>query len=73
MKPSYWTVYGRYESLDPNRALGDDALRRVVVGSVLPVNVPEYLRLGLEYVYDRPQGPGALNRQGARAEVHIAF
>ena len=73
VKPSYWTVCGRYESLDPNRALGDDALRRVVVGSVLPVNVPEYLRLGLEYVYDRPQGPGALNRQGARAEVHIAF
>jgi hypothetical protein len=73
VKPSYWTLYGRYEFLDPNRTLSDDALRRVVLGSVLPVNVPEYLRLGLEYVYDRPQGPGALNRQGARAEVHIAF
>lgn len=73
VKPSYWTVYGRYEFLDPNRTLSNDALRRIVVGSVLPVNVPEYLRLALEYVFDTPQGPGALKRQGARAEAHIAF
>ncbi|HVS59498.1 MAG TPA: hypothetical protein VHE82_02265 [Gemmatimonadaceae bacterium] len=73
VKPSYWTVYGRYEFLDPDRALSDDALRRVVVGSVLPVNVPEYIRLGLEYFLDTPQGSGALKRQGASAEVHIAF
>jgi hypothetical protein len=73
VKPTYWTVYGRYEFLDPNRALSDDAMRRVVLGSVLPVNVPEYLRLGLEYFLDTPQGPGALKRQGVRAEVHVAF
>ena len=72
-KKSYWTVYGRYEFLDPNRRLADDALRRVVIGSVLPVNVPEYLRLGLEYFYDTPQGPEALKRQGVTGEVHIAF
>ena len=73
VKPTFWTVYGRYESVDPNRSLSDDALRRVVLGSVLPVNVPEYLRLALEYVFDTPQGTGALTRQGARAEIHIAF
>jgi len=73
VKPTFWTLYGRYESLDPNRALGDDALRRVVLGSVLPVNVPEYLRLGLEYFLDLPQAPGAPKRQGTRAEVHLAF
>ena len=73
VKPSFWTLYGRYEYLDPDRALSDDALRRVVLGSVLPVNVPEYLRLGLEYFHDAPQGVGALKRQGARAEVHVAF
>ncbi len=73
VKPTYWTLYGRYEFLDPNRALSDDALRRIVLGSVLPVNVPEYLRLGLEYFFDTPQGAGALNRQGVRAEFHIAF
>lgn len=73
VKPSYWTVYGRYEFLDPNRDLGDDAFRRIVIGSVLPVNVPEYLRLGLEYFLDTPQGPGALKRQGIRTEFHIAF
>jgi hypothetical protein len=73
VKPTYWTIYGRYESLDPNRTLSDDGLRRFVLGSVLPVNVPEYLRLGLEYFLDTPQGPGALKRQGVNAEVHVAF
>lgn len=73
VKPSYWTVYGRYEFLDPDRKLGSDGLRRFVLGSVLPVNVPEYLRLGLEYFLDTPQAQGALKRQGARGEVHIAF
>ena len=73
VKPTFWTLYGRYESVDPNRALSNDALRRIVLGSVLPVNVPEYLRLGLEYVFDTPQGTGALTRQGARAEIHIAY
>ncbi len=73
VKPTLWTLYGRFESVDPNRALSDDALRRIVLGSVLPVNVPEYLRLGLEYFLDTPQVTGALKRQGARAEIHVAF
>ena len=72
-RPSYWTVYGRYELLDPDRAVRDAGLRRVVFGSVLPVNVPEYLRLGLEYFRDMPRAADVLNRQGARAEVSIAF
>jgi len=72
-KPSFGTVYGRYESIDPDRATGDDALRRYVFGSVLPVNVPEYLKLGLEYFFDKPQASGAPHRQGVTAEVHLAF
>lgn len=72
-RPTFWTVYGRYEFLDPNRTASDDGLRRVVIGSVLPVNVPEYLRLGLEYFLDTPQDGGALSRQGARVEFHVAF
>lgn len=72
-RPSYWTLYGRYELLDPDRGVRDAGLRRVVFGSVLPVNVPEYLRLGLEYFRDMPRAADALNRQGARAEFSIAF
>ena len=73
VKPSYWTVYGRYEFLDPDRSLRDNASRRVVLGSVLPVNVPEYLRIGLEYFRDTPQGADTPRRQGLRTEFHIAF
>lgn len=73
VKPTFWTVYSRWEVLDPDRKTSDDAMRRFVFGSVLPVNVPEYLRLGLEYFLDTPQGSGALKRQGARAEVLLAF
>lgn len=73
VKPSYWTMYGRFEVLDPDRSSSDDALRRLVLGSVLPVNVPEYLRLGLEYFRDAPQAAAALKRQGLRMQLHIAF
>ena len=73
VKPSYWTLYGRYESLDPNSSVSNDALQRIVFGSVLPVNVPEYIRVGLEYFLDTPQAAGALKRSGVRAEIHVVF
>ena len=72
-KPSLWTLYTRYEYLDRDRKADADAWRRLVIGSVLPVNIPEYLRLGVEYFLDTPQGSGALKRQGLRGEVHLAF
>jgi hypothetical protein len=73
MKPSYWTVYGRYEVLDPIRSVADQQLRRFVIGSVLPINVPEYLRLGFEYFFDSPQSSSTPSRQGIAAQIHIAF
>jgi cytochrome c5 len=50
------TVFGRFEYDDPDTDVSDDASRRVVLGSVLPLNVPQYLRLALEYRRDMPQG-----------------
>lgn len=73
MPKSFWTVFGRFESLDPNRDASDDALRRVVLGTFVPVNKPEYLRFGLEYFRDSPQLPGAPRRNGLTAQALIAF
>ena len=70
---TFWTVFGRYEFLDPNRDGSDDALRRFVVGSVLPVNVPEYIRLGVEYFRDMPQLSDLPRRHGITGEMQIAF
>ena len=70
---SNWTFYGRYEYLDPQRSEADDALRRMVIGSVLPVNVPEYLRFAFEYFRDMPQLSGSPKRNGFGAEIMIAF
>ena len=67
------TFFGRYESLDPNRDATDDAIRRIVFGSVLPVNVPEYVRLGVEYFREMPQLLGSPRRHGLAAEAQIAF
>ena len=68
----YWTFYGRFERLDPDRSDGDLRASRLVAGSVLPVNVPEYLRLGLEYFRDAGSS-GPARRQGVNAEVLVAF
>ena len=67
------TVFTRYESLDPSNSGDDDAIRRIVAGSVLPVNLPEYFRLGLEYFRDMPQLGSAPRTQGITAEVMLAF
>jgi hypothetical protein len=51
----------------------DDADRRIAFGSVLPLNLPEYLRVGTEYFHDFPQGEDVPNRDGVAAEVLLAF
>ena len=66
-------LYTRYEFLDPNTDADADARRRWVVGGVMPVNVPEYLRLGLEYILDRPQADAGPREQRLAAEVLVAF
>lgn len=69
----YWTVYSRYERLDPDRDARDQTLHRLVVGSALPVTLPEYLRLGVEYVRDAGTFTAAPRRQGVNVEALLAF
>ncbi|MFQ5792506.1 MAG: hypothetical protein ACE5JI_18705 [Acidobacteriota bacterium] len=67
------TLFGRYEFVDPNTDVDDNANTRIVAGSVLPVNLPEYLRLALEYTLDSPQLSGAPKTHGITAEVMLNF
>ncbi|HSD30817.1 MAG TPA: hypothetical protein VLB49_02820 [Gemmatimonadales bacterium] len=67
------TVFGRYEFVDPNTDLSDNGSTRVVGGLVLPVGLPEYLRLALEAALDFPQAAAALNRTGLTAELMLNF
>ena len=73
MPQTHFTLYSRYEFLNPDRSVNDAGTKRLVVGGVLPVNVPEYLRLGLEYFHDTPRLSGAPTRQGVFAEAQLAF
>ncbi|MEO8295357.1 MAG: hypothetical protein ABI613_07575 [Gemmatimonadota bacterium] len=50
------TVFGRFESNDPNTEVSDDKMRRMVVGAVLPINLPQYFRWAIEFRRDMPQG-----------------
>lgn len=70
---SHWTLFGRYEWVDPNRDDSSDGLNRIVVGSVVPVNLPEYVRLTVEYVHDSPQAATARKRQGLTLQAALAF
>ena len=66
------TVFGRFEYDDPDTDVSDDANRRVVLGSVLPLNVPQYLRLALEYRRDMPQG-GLPKTNNVIGEIWLNF
>lgn len=67
------TLFTRYEFLDPSRRTSEDAIRRIVAGTVLPVNLPEYLRLGLELYRDSPELKDAPRTNGFAAQVMLAF
>lgn len=71
-KKSNFTLYGRYEFLDPNTSTADDANRRYLVGAVLPVTLPQYLRAALEYHLDQPQG-GAPKTNALAAQFLLFF
>ena len=66
------TLFSRYEFADSDTRTGDNANRRIVGGVVLPVSLPEYLRLALEYTYDFPQG-GLLKQHGLTGELMLNF
>jgi hypothetical protein len=67
------TLFGRFEYVDPNTDLSGNAARRFVLGGVVPINIPQYLRLTLEYARDFPQAAGALKTNAVTAELMLNF
>ena len=67
------TVFGRYEFVDPNTDVADNGTRRFVLGSVVPVGLPEYLRFALEGALDVPQASAAPKKTGLTAELMLNF
>ncbi len=71
-KETKLTLFSRYERVNPNTALTNAADRRFVLGSVVPINLPQYLRWALEYHLDSPQGGGAKTNNFA-TELRLTF
>ena len=66
-------VFTRYEYVRPDQGVTDNALQRWVVGGVMPVSLPENLRLALDYVVDTPQAAAGTRRQRIVFELMMAF
>ena len=66
------SLFARYEFVDPDSDTEDDGTRRFVAGSVLPITVPEYLRVAVEYWLDNLQGEGG-RQNNLAAEVMLSF
>lgn len=72
------TVFGRFEYVDPNTDIPTDstvskANRRYVLGGVVPIGLPEYLRFALEGTLDTPTAAGALKKYGVTAQLMLNF
>lgn len=67
------TFFGRYEFLDPDTRASFDADRRIVAGLVVPVSLPQHLRLAIEYRLDNPEASSAPTTSAAAAEVQLIF
>lgn len=66
-------VYGRFEHADPNTSAADDAATQYVLGGIVPLTLPEYLRLNLEWALRKPQAPGAGSTNSLSAALSLTF
>jgi hypothetical protein len=71
-KETKLTLFSRYERVNPNTALTDAANRRLALGGVVPINLPQYLRWAIEYHLDSPQG-GAAKTNNFATELRLTF
>ncbi len=71
--PNTLTTFTRYEVVNPDTRAVQAGNTRLVFGAVLPVNLPEYLRLAGEYTLDMPRLSGAPRSSGFVAELMFAF
>jgi len=66
-------VYGRYEFVDPDRDVADNGMTRFVVGGILPLTLPQYLRVTAEVGRIQPQGSGAPATMQGGVAVNLTF
>lgn len=71
--PSSLTVFSRYEVVNPNTDVDGEGNVRWALGGVLPVNIPEYVRLAAEYTLDMPRASGSTKVHGLGIELMFAF
>jgi hypothetical protein len=67
------TVFGRYEFVNPNTDASNLGNTRLVLGGVLPVSLPEYLRLAAEYTLDTPRMSGGNKTHALALQVSFTF
>ena len=65
-------VFARWEHAAPNTDTSDDANRWLVLGAVLPLNMPQYLRWEVEFHHDNPQG-GLPTTNNITTEITLNF
>ncbi len=58
-------LYGRYESANPNTAVSGNTASRIVLGGALPLTVPQYLHVNIEYSLLAPQTGAKTNNLAA--------
>lgn len=71
--PSKLTLFSRYEFTNTNTDVSGSGNTRFVLGGVLPVSLPEYLRVTGEWTYDMPRASGAKKKNGLAIELMINF
>lgn len=71
--PSALTAFGRLDYVNSNRDVANTGNTRYVLGGVLPMNLPEYLRMAAEYTLDSPHAPAGLKRHGLTLEAMLNF
>lgn len=68
-----FTLFGRYEFLDPDQDALDASRKRYLVGAVVPISLPEYFRWSVELYRDDYRAVATPQRNGLATRLQVSF
>lgn len=67
------SVFGRYEYANADQSSPDASRQRYLLGAVVPINVPEYLRWSVELFRDTYRTSATPRRIGVSTQLQVVF
>jgi hypothetical protein len=73
LKQNQLVLFGRYEYVNLDRKASDESRQRYMLGAVLPISLPEYLRWSIELYRDTYRAAAIPQRNGLSTQLQVVY